>query len=73
MMVEAIRAHLVSLGVVEAEHWTHEQIMDHVDTTFLRCVDEDPESFNEVADDFWINVKTNMNTVNKVLTEGLQA
>lgn len=71
MMIEAIRAYLVELGVPGAETWTHEEIMKHVEETFMLYSKENPETFRAVVDDFWDNIRINMMTVNKVLHEGL--
>lgn len=69
MMTEAIRVHLMNLGIEGAENWTHEQITEHVDSTLLRCTEENPETFGDIVDEFWDCVKANMLTLNDVLSE----
>jgi hypothetical protein len=72
MLVEAMRAHLVSLGILEAATWTNEYIMSYINSTLLQCSEEDPESFDEVLTELWDSVKETMLTVNKVLSEETQ-
>lgn len=68
MLVESIRAHLMSLGV-DASEWTHQQIMDHTDGVMLEYA-QHPQ-FGEVVAEFLDGVKVNMSAVANVLTEDL--
>lgn len=68
MFTEAVRAFLVSLGIEDAENWTKEQLLNHVDNVFAETSRKCSESiFAYVADEFLTNVKANLCTVDDVI------
>lgn len=73
MLTEAIRLHLVQLGILEAANWTHEQVMVYMDECLMEHSITEPETFEPLVADLLAHVKSNLLIVNQVLSKDLQS
>lgn len=69
MIIEAMRAYLVGLGIPGAEDWSVEEISKYIDEILLEQIDN-PEAFNGLVQEMQDAIATNLRTFEEVLTEG---